>query len=395
MMTASMSTPLRHAVIAAAILGIAAAVIAAEPAEPEAGRAVYVGQELLRDYRPRSSLVTEAHHIDRPKFPAIDAHCHWGLSQDPRQLLRSMDELDLRCAVNLSGGFGAQLDQMLARFHKAAPDRLLIFCNLDFSRIDEEDFGLKMAAFLTDARARGVSGLKIFKDLGLTVKDRSGRIVPVDDPRLDPIWAKAGELGMPVLIHSADPIAFFQPVDQFNERWMQLKRHPDWSFYGPQFPRREEVLAQRNRVIKRHPRTTFIGAHIAEYSEDLRSAAALLDQCPNLYVDISGRVSELGRQPYSARRFLMWYQDRVLFGTDRYPGRADQPRHRIYYRFLETADEYFDYYDHPFPPSGDWKIYGVFLPDEVLKKIYHDNAARVLGIGAVEAPNDEIRNPNQ
>jgi predicted TIM-barrel fold metal-dependent hydrolase len=211
------------------------------------------------------------------------------------------------------------------------------------------------------------------------VKDKSGRVVPIDDERLDPVWARCGELGMPVLIHSADPIAFFMPVDRRNERWMQLKRHPDWSFHGVEFPRYEEVLAQHNRVVKRHPKTTFVSAHLANSGENLVQLARWLDQMPNLYVDLSGRVSELGRQPYAARTFLIQYQDRVLFGTDRYPGRADQPRHRVYYRFLETADEYFKYYDHPFPPSGDWRIYGVFLPDEVLSKIYAGNADRILG----------------
>jgi uncharacterized protein len=348
--------------------------------EPGAGRAVHVGNEVLLNYDPEPALVTKQTPVDRARFAAIDIHCHWNLQHDPHRMIEAMDQLNVRAAANLSGGFGADLERMLGRFHSVSRERFIIFCNLDFSQIDEPDFPQRMVRLLEAAHEHGARGLKIFKNLGLTVQDAAGNIIPVDDPRLDPVWARAGELGMPVLIHSADPIAFFEPVDEKNERWMQLRRHPSWSFHGPEFPDRDDVLAQRNRVIARHPQTMFIGAHIAESGEDLALAARWLDELPNLYVDISGRVSELGRQPYSARRFLITYQDRVLFGTDRFPGRPDQPRYRPYFRFLETDDEYFNYHDHHFPPSGDWRIHGVFLPDEVLKKIYHDNAARLLGM---------------
>jgi predicted TIM-barrel fold metal-dependent hydrolase len=232
---------------------------------------------------------------------------------------------------------------------------------------------------LERAHARGMAGVKIFKSLGLTIKDRSGRIVPIDDPRIDPIWAACGRLRIPVLIHSADPVAFFQPIDEKNERWLQLKRHPDWSFYGSAFPAREDVLLQRDRAIARHPRTTFIGAHLGDNGEDLGALEARLGRFRNFVVDLSAREAEMGRQPYSTRAFLIRWQDRVLFGTDRYPGRVDQPRNRLYYRLLETADEYFKYYDHPFPPTGEWRVYGLHLPDGVLRKIYQSNADRVLG----------------
>jgi predicted TIM-barrel fold metal-dependent hydrolase len=345
---------------------------------PVAGVAVYVGDELLRDYRPDSGLVTPVTRVDRSRFPVTDIHCHWTLAQDPRQLLRAMDQLNIRRAVNLSGGSGQGLERMLARFHTVAPDRLLIFCNIDFGRIDEPGFTENVVRFLQDARQKGVAGLKVFKNLGLTTKDKSGRVIPVDDPRLDPIWNACGRLGMPVLIHSADPAAFFRPVDRHNERWMQLRRHPDWSFFGPQFPGYDEVLAQHLRVVERHRRTVFISAHLANSGEDLAKLSVWLRRHPNLYADLSGRVPELGRQPYAGRRFLIEFQDRVLFGTDRYPGRIDQPRERIYFRYLETADEYFDYYDNPFPTEGEWRIYGAHLPDDVLRKIYDGNADRAL-----------------
>jgi uncharacterized protein len=215
---------------------------------------------------------------------------------------------------------------MLERFHQAAPGRLVIFANVDFARIDEPGFGQTMAAMLERAHARGAAGLKIFKNLGLTITDGSGKVVPIDDPRLDPVWAMCGTLGIPVLIHSADPVAFFDPIDEKNERWLQLHRFPSWSFYGPEFPEREEVLRQRDRVIEKAPEHPLHRRAHGRNSEDLDALARRLDRYPNLVVDMSGRVAELGRQPYTSRRFLLKYQDRVLFGTDRYPGAARTSR---------------------------------------------------------------------
>lgn len=340
--------------------------------------AVYVDDDLMMDYKPEPALVTKKSTITKPKFPVIDIHCHWSLKQDPQRLLKAMDQLGEDKAVNLSGGFGPELDKMLAACRGADKDRLLVFCNLDFARIDDPTFATDVVKYLEDAHAKGAAGLKVFKNLGLTVKDKSGRRVAVDDPRLDPAWDACARLKMPVLIHSGDPTAFFQPIDRHNERWMQLRRHPDWDFARPGFPTYAQVMAEHTRMIARHPDTVFISAHLANSGEDLATLSMWLDMHPNLYVDISGRVPELGRQPYSGRKFLIKYQDRVSFGTDRYPGRIDQPRELIYYRYLETDDEYFDYYDNPFPTEGDWRIYGAYLPDMVLRKIYHDNAARAL-----------------
>jgi hypothetical protein len=334
--------------------------------------------QLHKDYRPRRMLQTPEHPISRAKLPVVDAHCHWNAEVAPEALVADMDRLNITYAVNLSGGWGEKLEAMLERYKQFAPDRFEILANVDFSEIDQPGFGSKWAGVLEQAQANGAAGLKIFKNLGLTVKDGSGEVVRIDDPRLDPIWAKCGELGMPVLIHSADPLAFFEPIDRFNERLMQLGRHPDWSFHGPQFPDREEVLAQRNRVLARHPETSFIGAHMGGYSEDLAALGRVLDAHPNFVVDICGRVAELGRQPYTARRFFLKYADRILFGTDRYPGRANQPRHRVYFRFLETQDEYFEYHEHDFPPTGEWRIHGIFLPDDVLRKVYRLNADKLF-----------------
>ena len=347
--------------------------------DDEAGKLAERLLQVHQDYRPRSMLQTPQHPVERARFPVADVHCHWTTDVPPEDMIEAMDRLNIAYAVNLSGGWGDQLEALLARHKDFAPDRFEILANVDFSEADQPGFAEKWTGALEQARARGAAGLKIFKSLGLTTKDGSGNLVAVDDPRLDPIWAKCGELGMPVLIHSGDPRAFFAPIDRTNERLMQLGRWPEWSFYGPEFPERDEVLAQRNRVLEKHPGTTFIGAHLGGYSEDLATLEKVLDRYPNLVVDISGRVAELGRQPYTARRFLMKYPDRVLFGTDRYPGRPSQPRYRPYFRFLETQDEYFEYHEHDFPPTGEWRIHGVFLPDDVLEQVYHRNADRVFG----------------
>lgn len=349
--------------------------------DPDLGQALYIGDDLLKNYQPRSSLTLKQNLVPRAKYPVVDVHTHFPATVEPDFLIDRMNELNVKRVVNLSGGWGNELDELLNRYYKLDPEKFIIFCNIDFSRIDEPEFGNAMARFLELAHARGVKGLKIFKNLGLTVKNKKGEIVPIDDPKMDPIWRKAGELKMPVLIHVADPVAFFKPIDRFNERWLQLHRHPDWSFFGPQFPAREEILEQRNKVMKKHPKTNFVGAHVGNSSEDLGYAGRALDEHPNFSIDMSARVAELGRQPYSARKFFIKYQDRIMFGTDRYPGRPTQPRYKIYYRFLETDDEYFDYYDNDFPPTGEWKIYGIFLPDEVLKKVYYQNAERLLGLG--------------
>ena len=237
------------------------------------------------------------------------------------------------------------------------------------------DFARRIARQLAEAKAQGASGLKIFKSFGLQLKNPDGTLIAIDDPRWDTIWRACGELGMPVLMHTADPMAFFAPIDETNERWEELARHPDWSFHGDEFPTREALLAARNRVIARHPKTTFIGAHMANCAEDLAQVGRWLDQHPNLVVEIASRIGELGRQPYTARKFFEKYQDRILFGTD---GPWPETRVRLYWRFLETSDEYFPYSEKPFPPQGFWRIYGIDLPDDVLKKVYYQNAARIV-----------------
>ena len=237
------------------------------------------------------------------------------------------------------------------------------------------DFGRRMAKALADAKQRGAVGLKIFKRLGLFYRNPDGSLAAIDDPRWDPIWEACGNLHMPVLIHSADPVAFFQPVDPTNERWEELNRHPEWSFSAEEYPSHDQLLAARNRVIERHPETIFIGAHVANFPENLAEVGRWLDKYPNLYLDISARIAELGRQPFTSRKFFLQYQERILFGTD---GPRAPDRLIPHWRMLETRDEYFSYAEDQYPPQGLWNIYGLGLPDEVLRKIYFENGAKLI-----------------
>ncbi|MFC1608337.1 amidohydrolase family protein [Candidatus Latescibacterota bacterium] len=347
------------------------------------GLSAQEGDLKLLDWQPKSMLVVKETIILRPKFPVIDIHNHLGRAfedESPEAVNRMIEEMDKAGVVSCVSLDARSKDdvykQHLSRLKRMPKGRILVFFSPDFSKIDEPDFGRKEAARLEHAVKLGARGMKIFKSLGLTIRDKTGELVKVDDPRIDPIWAKCGELGIPVMIHVADPEAFFTPVDRFNERYDELGAHPNWAFYGDQFPPKEEILAQRNRVFARHPGTTFIGAHVGTLPEKLHQVGMWLDAYPNLHVDICARISDLGRQPRTARKFLIAYQDRVLFGTDTYPSAE---AYRIYYRFFETDDEYFD------PAGGHhrqarWMIYGVYLPDEVLEKIYYKNAEKILGM---------------
>ena len=239
------------------------------------------------------------------------------------------------------------------------------------------------------AHRNGARGLKILKTLGLYLRENitSGTLVKVDDPRFDPMWDACGQLKIPVAIHVSDPIAFFTPTDRFNERYEELNNHPDWSFYGKDFPGNTELIAARNRMIARHPSTQFVTLHVGNFSEDLKNVGESLDRLPNMFVDIAARVGELGRQPITARKFFDKYQDRILFGTDATPHGDEYPQqvfndqlYEIYYRFLETNDEYFDYAPAKIPPQGRWRIYGIDLPESILRKVYYENAARLLRI---------------
>jgi predicted TIM-barrel fold metal-dependent hydrolase len=246
----------------------------------------------------------------------------------------------------------------------------MVFTQIDYSKIDDPK---AMVADLDDAVHRGARGLKVLKDLGLQDRDKSGKLIAVDDPRLDPVWEECGRLGIPVAIHVTDPEAFFHPINGENERYEELIEHPDWSFYDHGFPSKEEVMAQRDHMFAKHPHTTFIALHVANWPENLDYVSHLLDRLPNVMTEFGAREAELGRQPRRAREFFLKYQDRILFGTDSPPSLE---MYRNYFRWLETDDEYFDYYGYP--GQGRWKIYGMKLPDPVLQKVYHRNAERIF-----------------
>jgi predicted TIM-barrel fold metal-dependent hydrolase len=319
----------------------------------------------------------------------IDIHGHFGrrLNGDRAVLsdyVQIMDRNNIALSVSLDAVLGDEESHF--EFLQPDSDRFIVFAHIDFvgtakdtdskhHACNQPDFVHKTVLLLEDAKKKGVVGLKFFKNFGLDLRNPDGSLIRIDDVRFDPIWQKCGELDLPVLIHTADPAAFFEPFDSQNERYEELLRHPDWSFYGPGFPSREELLTARNRVIARHPQTLFIGAHVANSAEDLATVSQWLDSYPNLYVEIASRIGELGRQPYTARKFGLKYQDRILFGTD---GPWPESRLAYYWRFLETWDEYFPYSEKRPPPQGLWHIYGLGLPAEVLKKIYFENALIIL-----------------
>ncbi len=340
----------------------------------------------LKDLRPQPKLVTKETLVTQPRFPVIDAHNHLGEfgggwdKQPPAALAELLDVAHVTHYVDLDGGWGEDiLQQRLDSFKQALPDRYFVFGGVNWAAWAEQgdQFGEWAANRFREQVRWGADGLKIWKLFGLSVRDEHGRLVPVDDERLIPLWETAAALHKPVMIHVADPVAFFDPLTSQNERWEELHAHPDWQFPSPPYPAFMDILTQLENLVTRHPRTTFIGAHVGCYAENLGWVGRLLDKCPNFYVDISARLGELGRQPYTARRFCLKYADRILFGTDAGPS---LPAYHTYYRFLETDDEYFNYDLSDPPTQGRWRIYGLFLPDDVLEKIYSLNARRLLGI---------------
>lgn len=340
----------------------------------------------LESYRPLPCLVTKSTTVTKPRFQVVDAHNHLGeefgggwTHRLVDELIDVLDQAGVSVYVDLDGGWGE--DVLLAhldKFKHAYPDRFKVFggINWEMWKSIGDGFPDWAAGRLTVQKKSGAEGLKIWKNLGLKVTDQRGKLVGVDDLRLDPIWSAAAELELPVMIHVADPVAFFNPVDETNERWEEINANPDWKFTSPPYPPFSTIIEGLANLVRRNPQTIFIGAHVGCYAENLGWVGDLLDECPNFYVDISARIGELGRQPYSARKFFMEYSDRILFGSDCGP---DPEIYRLAYRFLETDDEYFNYNSGEIPLQGRWYIYGLSLPDEVLEKVYHLTAEKLLG----------------
>ncbi len=363
------------------------------------------GRLALADYEPKSMLHVKETHVEKARFPAVDVHTHISVSAKsengvelaaertylgkPQELLSIMDRKNLRAMVNLTGGFDNGLVDAVTRYDKAFPGRFYTFTEPSYPKFLDPNYPRLQADAIAEAHKNGARGLKILKTLGLYLRENitSGKLVKIDDPRFDPMWDACGQLNMPVAIHVSDPIAFFTPTDRFNERYEELNNHPDWSFYDHDFPSNAELLEARNRVFARHPKTQFLVLHVGNFAEDLGNVSENLDRFPNMTVDIAARIGELGRQPRTARKFFDRYQDRILFGTDATPHGDEFPQqvfndrlYEIYFRFLETDDEYFDYAPAKVPPQGRWKIYGINLPEPILHKVYNQNAARLLHI---------------
>ena len=334
---------------------------------------------LLKDFHPKSMLHVKQTPILRAKFPVIDMHQHVNDARGigdripPAEVIQRMDQLNIKTMVILTGGWGEQLQKVMDEMAKPYPGRFTVFTQPDWSKIDDSNFSDLMVKQLDDAVRRGARGYKILKELGLGIKDKTGKLITVDDERMDPVWEECGRLGIPVAIHIADPEAFFHPIDAENERYEELNEHPDWSFYGPRFPTFEELLAARNRMFAKHPHTTFIVLHAGNWPENLDNVADMMDRLPNTVIEFGAREAELGRQPRRARKLFMDYQDRVMFGSDNTP---DIDMYQNNFRWLETDDEAFDYSGSP--AQGRWTISGLNLPDPVLEKIYHLNAEKIF-----------------
>lgn len=338
----------------------------------------------LRDFTPRPMVKLPSNYVDRAAAPAIDVHNHLGKwhggqwSAPPMdELLSIMDSCNVAAIVNLDGGWEAELEENLDRYDRAHPGRFATFARLDWKLTTQAGWPDKLVTSLHDSARRGAAGVKLWKDLGLHIRDEDGKLIMVNDERLSDMWSACGQLNLPVLIHTADPAAFFEPLDGNNERIEELLRHPDWYFGDAQrFPRMQQLMDALEDVVAAHPDVTIIGAHVGCYAEDLGWVGRMLSTYPNFHVDIAARVAELGRQPRTTRALIDQHPDRVLYGTDCFP--PDAEAFRRYFRFLETNDEYFSYSEPDPPGTGRWMISGLALEQEQLRKVYGANAARLV-----------------
>ena len=332
------------------------------------------GQQMsFEDYNPESTLKVPVHEVKRARYPFVDIHSHQFrmATQDLGALTADMDRLNLAVMVNLSGGSGQNLKDIMDNVNANFPNRFIIFANVNFDGVGTSGWAEKAVRQLEDDYNSGAQGLKIYKSLGLRYKDSNGNRLAIDDPRLDPVWAKCGELGIPVLIHSADPKSFWDPMDSNNERWLELKTRPRRKRSDTDPAPWQQLIDEQHNVFRKHSSTNFINAHMGWYANDLSRLGELMDEFPNMYVGIAAVIAELGRQPRNAREFFINYQDRILFGKDAW----NPSEFPTYFRVLETDDEYFPYYKkyHAF-----WAMYGLGLPDEVLKKVYYKNAMTLI-----------------
>ena len=327
----------------------------------------------FEEYNPKSTLVVPVNEVKKAKYPFIDVHSHQRdmSAKALEALVKDMDALNEGIMVNLSGGSGERINSMLQSIKENHPNRFAVFANVDFDGVGTDDWANKAATQLETDIKNGAKGLKIYKSLGLRYKDTDGNRLAIDDPRLDPIWAKCAEMGVPVLIHAADPKSFWDPMDGNNERWLELKTHSRRKRSATDPAPWEQIIQEQHNMFKKNPKTKFINAHMGWYANNLKKLGGFMDEMPNMYVGIGAVIAELGRQPKNAHAFFLKYQDRILFGKDSWKPNEFP----TYFRVLETDDEYFPYYKkyHAF-----WAMYGLDLPDEVLKKVYYKNALNLI-----------------
>ena len=327
----------------------------------------------FESYNPPSTLVVPEHKVTRAKYPFIDVHNHQFdmPEKDLGILIKDMDRLNMQVLVNLSGESGNRIRKSVANIKEHYPKRFIVFANVDFDKVGEPGWGDRAAKQLEEDVKNGANGLKVYKNLGFSVVDVNGKRVTVDDPRLDAVWEKAGELKIPVIIHTADPKSFWDPVDANNERWLELTTHPNRKKDNNNPAPWDTLIAEQHRMFRNHPKTTFIAAHFGWYPNNLQKLGQLLDEMPNVVVEFGAVIAELGRQPRAAKQFFTKYQDRILFGKDSWV----PDEYATYFRVLETEDEYFPYHKkyHAF-----WRMYGIGLPDDILKKVYYKNALRII-----------------
>ena len=329
----------------------------------------------ILDYRPRSTLVTTATPVPRPRYPVVDIHGHAGNLAAPGridELVTELDRLGIQVYVAADNASGERLRQTLTAL-RASPhrDRFALLTGIDLQNVGPGSGARAAAQLEADLRAGAVGVGEVSKGFGISIRKADGSRLAIDDPELDPVWETLARLGVPAFIHTADPPEFFEEWDLHNERWLELALFPNRRFNAPGQPSFDQLMTERNNLFRRHPNTKFIAAHFGWHANDLQRAARMLDEFPNVYVEVGAILYDLGRQPRAAREFFIRYQDRILFGKDSF-----QPEEYPYYwRVFETADEYFDYYrDY----HASWKLYGMDLPDEVLRKLYHENARKLL-----------------
>ncbi|MDX1958209.1 MAG: amidohydrolase family protein [Leptospiraceae bacterium] len=334
----------------------------------------YKDTVLVSEYYPNSQFESKDERITKlPKFPVVETHGHIGgmFKTEPTKVNSDLTEFKIQKFINLSFTFGEEFVKLKKEYNDP---RIIHFSTFNWKRLGEEDAGKKILADLKQDIQNGTKGIKLWKNFGLNFKKRNGERLKMDDPILDEVFSECEKNGLIISIHTADPPAFFTPIDEKNERYEELLRHPEWSFHGEGFPSFKEVLMERERLFQKHPKLKFIALHFGELSHDLKEAGRLLRENPNVYFDIAARIDELGRHPNETREFFIQWQDRIVFGVD---GAPDKNKLEVYSRFLETKDEYFDYYSKGKPRKGMWKIYGLGLPDSILEKIYFKNAESI------------------